>query len=137
MEALPPELVERVLATRELQKIVGLLRQVCRLWRDILDRQKVRPVTLQYLMAKSLPLLQWARESGAPWSKYTCAEAAASGNLETLQWARANGCPWNSGVCSSAAKHFEVLKWAHANGAPFDEYTCAEAAEHGRLDVLQ
>jgi hypothetical protein len=67
-----------------------------------------------------LEVLQWARENGCHWDKWTCAYAAKCGHLEILQWARENGCPWDKWTCAYAAfrGHLEVLQWAHKNGCP-------------------
>ena len=62
-----------------------------------------------------LGALQWLRQNGCVWDKYTCSAAARGGHLSVLPWVRANnGCPWNDDICSRAAKcgYLSVLQWA-------------------------
>ena len=74
-------------------------------------------------------------ETGYPWDKTACANAARNGHLEVIQWLRAKGCPWDKTTCNNAALggHLEMLKWARANCCPWDAEKCASlAAENGR-----
>jgi len=73
------------------------------------------------------------------WTPYTCAFAAARGDIESLQWLRSVGCPWNAETCSRAALggHLDIIQWARANGCPWDTYTYSSAARGGHLDTLQ
>ena len=161
---LPPEIL--IIIFTFLKDRPGLLRQVCKEWKAIVDgsfkkptlilkRVSVETVNLIKWSMLDLPLdrftcssaaegghlevLQWARANDCPWDGWTCAYAASGGHLEVLQWARENGCPWNRWTCAYAAfgGHLEVLQWARANDCPWDEWTCYDAAEGGHLEVLQ
>jgi hypothetical protein len=61
------------------------------------------------------------------------------GHLEVLQWARQNGCEWDKWTCSYAAGrgHLEVLQWAHQNGCPWDEETWEHAQGNCRQYLIQ
>lgn len=101
MERLPREMVEMVLLQPELSGLIGLLVQVCRLWRDILTRVKSHKTTQLSEVVQSVPLLQWARDQDCPWDEGTCTLAGKGGHLAVLKWARANRCPWNARLCAA------------------------------------
>jgi hypothetical protein len=88
-----------------------------------------------------LSVLQWLREHGCPWDKWTCYWAAKGGHVEVLQWAREQSlpCPWDEWTCWGAARggHLQVLQWAREHGCPWDKRTCSMAAGGGHLKVLQ
>jgi len=135
---LPPELwffIFNLLKDRP-----GLLRQVCREWKAIVDVIfKKKPSLIQKSVSvESVSLLDWSKRD-LPWNEETCAAAAEGGHLHIIQWARANGCPWDRWTCAWAADngHFEVLQWARENGCPCDTRPCSRAAQKGHLDILQ
>ena len=159
---LPPEIWRIILKDKLLECSSGLLRHVCRLFRDILYKKRNISVSIlstvplikwacannynfdwktSVVVAKNgdLELLQWLRSNGCGWNWQTCAGAAKNGHLEVLQWLRANGCRWNWQTCAGAAGngHLEVLQWAHSNGCEMNDHTCTRAAEHafGRASV--
>jgi len=87
----------------------------------------------------SVERLAWAKSSGCPWDRMTCALVAKGGHVEVLRWAREHGCPWGTSTCTFAAwgGHLEVLVWAREHGCPWNERTCVNAAGKGHLDVLE
>ncbi len=119
----------------------GILRQVCKYFRDVIDQmfKKGNAIYISEItVSKSLWL--WSEVNGCPWDRNRLfIDAVKGGHLEVLQWAHANGCPWNTRTCAYAAEngHLKVLQWAHANGCPWNTRTCAYAAENGHLEVLQ
>eukprot|EP00038_Savillea_parva_P025401 m.47521 g.47521 ORF g.47521 m.47521 type:complete len:143 (+) comp6893_c1_seq1:86-514(+) len=102
MDDLSTELLAQVLLQPALAQVSGLLRQVCRQWRDLLDHRRPGASgrqTAPSAMVACVPLMVWARANGCPWDVRMCQHAAEAGHLDVLQWARANGCPWESHVC--------------------------------------
>ena len=122
LEGLPRELTAAVLRQPVLHGARGILRQVCREWRDIL-RHPDDVQTEKQEVVRTISLLAWARDNGLPWDESTCSFAAFGGHLAVLQWARDKGCPWDEETCSYAAAggHLAVLQWARDNGCPWDE----------------
>lgn len=87
-----------------------------------------------------LPMLQWARGRGAPWTNDVSYEAANGGHLEVLMWAIDHGAGWHPKACLIAAEkgHLEVLKWARSNGALWDDRSIGrQAVISGHLHVLE
>ena len=69
VENLPLEMVELILTQPGLEGIYGLLRQVCKQWKQVIVRiikNGEAKKTKQILMAQNLPLLQWAWSNGCP-----------------------------------------------------------------------
>ncbi len=73
------------------------------------------------------------------WDKWTCANAAETGNLECLKYLHESGCIWDEDTCFYAAifGNLECLKYAHENGCPWYEGTCSNAALSGNLECLK
>lgn len=68
-----------------------------------------------------------------------CTAAALSGKVEVLDWVRNEGVPWNKwtlalGVRSGKA---EVVEYLLENHCPRDEWSCYEAAYSGKIDLLK
>ena len=99
---LPPEIL--IIIFTFLKDRPGLLRQVCKEWKAIVDGSFKKPtLILKRVSVESVNLLKWSMVD-LPWNEETCARAAKKGHLEVLQWARANGCPWDRYTCSWAAE---------------------------------
>ena len=135
VKTLPPEIWEIILKDDVLKHSSGLLRNVCRLFRNILHNN----CKLSTHIICSVSLIKWAYTNGCPWDASTCANAAMNGHLEVLQWARANGCPWDVYTCAYAAINgrLEVLQWARSNGCPWDYNTIIHATWQGHDSVVE
>ncbi len=79
-----------------------------------------------------------------PWSSWTTALAASSGNIHILKCLRSppsggEPCPWDWTTPAWAAEqgHLECIKYAHENGCPWDLKTTERAAEEGHLECLK
>lgn len=73
------------------ENMYGILRHVCQ---DMYDLLPPTPIHITSVV-KTIPLLEWAKQHGCPWTSITCGWIAYSGTLDVLQWARTNKCPWN------------------------------------------
>ncbi len=95
---LPNELVALILI-QHVPPIWHVLCQfVCHRWHLLLRQVCSRPVVRKLFTNEAareghLEVLQWARDQGCPWDKWTCASATQGGHLEVLQWAIEQGCP--------------------------------------------
>jgi len=71
----------------------------------------------------NLPMLQWLRGEGCPWSAEVCETAASRGDLTMVRWAVSSGCPRNETASFYAAVggHLTVLEWLLDNGCPWDD----------------
>ena len=93
-----------------------------------------------------------AKRVSVPWDGWTCAEAAAGGQLEVLQWLREgegskgpNGpAPWDAWTCDLASQrgYLHILKWARdpsrvGGPAPWNENVCANASLFGFFEMLK
>ena len=124
-----------ILDRPELKGLCGILRLVCRKWRDYLtfkgtDRREI---------VRTISLLKYSILSLSFDFEWGCEYAARGGHLKVLKWARDNGCPWDEWTCNNAAwgGHLKVLKWLIEKGCPWDEWTCNNAARGGHLEVLK
>jgi hypothetical protein len=114
--------------------------------------ESTKAFTLTALAARGghIEVIQYLREQGVGWGKWTCVNAASGGHVDTLIWLRASGCPWetdpgfelNGGVAMSAGwaaenGHTDVLTWLQANGNGWDSWTPAYAAKGGQLETLK
>jgi hypothetical protein len=86
-----------------------------------------------------LDCLKWAHENGCPWDEDTNEYAASRGHLNCLKYVRENGCPWDERTTYWAviSGHLDCLKYAHENDCPWDENTTTFAAKYGHLDCLK
>lgn len=110
-----------------------LSRCVCKRWHNIIPK----PGKISKLdFTNTLPIIQWAIESGAKLDQDVCAWLAYNGNLSGLKWARSQGAPWDEFTCANAAEggHLDVLKWARIQKAPWNEYVFMFT---GNLEIFQ
>ena len=66
-----------------------------------------------------LDIIKWAHSQSLPHDNCEiCGLAAEKGNFEMLQWARENGFSWGRYTMwwAARANNLEILKWAHENG---------------------
>lgn len=141
----PPELWFIIFNQPSLSGFKGILRMVCRQWRDILDELKVKSETRHIEMVKTISLVKFGLglPKPYPWDSSICANAVEGGHLETLKWVRAQDppCPWGSLTCSYAVMggHLETLKWLRKEDppCPWDFWTCSYAAMGGHLETLE
>ena len=152
---LPPDLQIEILSNVQDANTLKLCREVCREWRGLIDspstgirravaqstekpRKRQSPISWAAEQGYQ-SVLEWLRERGCPWNKWTCANVASGGHLSVLQWAREHGCEWDSWTCAYAAQggHLSVLRWARSQDCPWNGFTCAYAALGGHLAVLQ
>jgi len=89
-----------------------------------------------------LEFLQWARRCTPPlpWDETTCVEAIDGNHRHVLQWLRENGCPWSKYSGDGVVKKgdLEWLQWLRKNHYPLhDDFSIATAAQQGHLHILQ
>lgn len=65
-----------------------------------------------------LNIVKWALDQKCDNTEFTCAMAAAGGQLETLKYLRERGSPWDNFTTHFASEelNFDILKWAIDNG---------------------
>jgi hypothetical protein len=150
MTDLPTELWIHILNLPQLSSCGGILRMVCREWRDILCNRRDCE-TWKSEMVRSIDILKFAATlpKPLPWNFSTCAHAVLGGHLEVLKWLRGVGdptrekCPWDFQICTYAAANgdLEMLQWLrikHRTPRYFwNTSTCAHAALGGHLKVLK
>lgn len=159
MNTLPYHLIESIVNHCTLNGWYGLVRCVCKTWRDTchcttvcvddiyVSKSLVRwhktkhwgSIMMQRIAsAGRCDVLKWAREFGCPWDQCTCASAAARGDLVMLQWARDHGCPWDAETCTMAVRynHMDVFLWAYHTGCPINNGTVVQLAKHGHCNIL-
>jgi hypothetical protein len=139
MNKLPYDIVSIiVLMICEKVKCSGILRTVCKEWKEIIDIKYNNPInSMEWVTTVSAA--EWARDHGCcmtsigRWS-------ARIGNLDMLKWSKVNNIPWKRWTCEIAAQggHLEVFEWAHTEGCDWDElWVCMFASQHGHLNVLK
>ena len=74
---LPPEIWRIILKNKVLEGSSGLLRHVCRLFRNIL---KNKPRISRYILS-TIPLIKWARVNRCPWNAELSQIVAENGHL--------------------------------------------------------
>lgn len=133
---LPWELWMIILDLPELSLIHGILRMVCREWRDYIKsvktnmREALRTVPLAHFSCRTLDFK----------SKLVTEKAALAGHLDTLKWALRNRFPYDDYICSYAARggNLEMLKWLYQKGYPHSEYNICECASfYGHINILE
>lgn len=144
-----------------LTKNLGILRMVCRDFRDLIDAEYggEGKKTYNIEMARSISLIQFALQlqpyNGViyPVDEYICSRAASFGNLELIIWARdpltvkprgITQIPWDQETCYQAARkgHLHVLAGIRnpdlAGGpCPWSSLLCEYAAQYGHLHILE
>jgi len=58
--------------------------------------------------------MEWLKNQGCQWNKYSPLSAIKKGHLHALQWLVENGCPWDENDCfqmSIIFGHLEILEW--------------------------
>lgn len=163
MEDLPTELVRVVLLHPLLRDWAGLLRQVCRRWRDIVERRQthVRVVfggsDALYALTKPwsknevalyaaeyapLAVLRTMEASGTPFQAYTAlSRAARTGDLALGKWLmrgdKHEGPHELHAILAAEHGHLEFVRWLHSKGCPWTTNAFSMAIRGGHLDVLQ
>jgi hypothetical protein len=116
---------------------LGVSRQVCRWWNDLLTKDHVtlkqikKNTSFEYDLSNInrsfelgyLNLIKWA---GYIWDSYAYDCTARGGHLKILKWARVRGCEWDSWTCVGASRggHLKILKWVRSKGCVWNLYTC-------------
>jgi len=83
-------------------------------------------------------ILKWMKNK-VNFSRWFCANAAATGSLQSLIWLRKNKCPWDEWTCIVAAEngHLELLIWAKLNGCPWSREVYNQANKKGQIEILK
>jgi hypothetical protein len=112
MDELPPELVTIivVLACR-IESCAGLLRTVCRQWRDIIDQNCITPKTSP-IWIDSVSKVEWAIQNGMYRGNSckcrTCVNVSKYNYLKMLEYMRYK-C--NRSRINMRFSHYDVLQW--------------------------
>jgi hypothetical protein len=141
MDTLPPELLSIiVLMVAETIKCGGMLRTVCKEWKDIIDRTYDKPMMISNRWITTITAAEWASNNGCNLNEI-CLWAIKGGYIEVLKWVRSNGIPWpNKYTCETAARygHLEILQYAHSDGLAWSElWICVHASKNGHLHILK
>ena len=127
MERLPAELLCLVFIRPELCGMSGILRQVCREWRNEVDSRVRTKVTSWDAVADSISLLKRCHDEGGtlqadvPWH-LICKRAAESANEKTLEWLCRMRVPWSEWA----------LVWLNSSGS-----SPARLLSEWRSDLIQ
>jgi hypothetical protein len=111
----------------------GVLRLVCRLWKEVIDstpRPRNSPLhnlSIQY-MCGTPAMIQWAYVYRCPWTTGTAAAITKMGNRETLEWALTHHCPVDKQGTIAAIQLGDidklalVVKWGGVGVIPREIY---------------
>jgi hypothetical protein len=141
MDTLPHEIISIiVLMVAKLVTCGGMLRTVCKEWKDIIDMKYNKPYLSTVNFITTATTVEWARNNGCC-IKWICRRVSRSGKLEVLQWVHDEGYNWDLlVVCRRAAEHgsLNILKWLHANGfTDYHKWLCLWAATFGHVPILE
>lgn len=114
MNTLPRELVEMIVLDPGLDDRWGLVAQVCRLWRDIVDRAAKARMVRSNVVTESVPLLEWARLLGYSFFGWKHgAHAARAGRLDVLRWLYAHDYPLTTDIVK---RPLDGVTWKFSSG---------------------
>lgn len=138
MNALCSELILAILNQSCLKDAKGLLRCVCREWRDLIQTTTTHP----RVGVMSVSLIKWARDNGLLWDSTIYYNAARGGHLKVLEWVYANGCvfpeySWRLTIDAARSGSFKVFMWVQKRGGVCHVDACAAAAEGGCVEILE
>lgn len=108
---LPLEILALVVLNPVLQDTPGIVRQVCRAWRDIVDTGRGRHTSMDAVMDSASLLHMMETDKGVPatfpWHK-ACRRAAETGNRAVLEWLKHKDTPWFKWTSAWAYRHPDV-----------------------------